>query len=105
MRKTPDNQKGVFPFIFQAGNIIHNFRPKPSKKAEKEPAAAETVPQLIARVKEILQGEELEKEEENTQREYEKEAKLAANKDCRQAAGRKPKDNIKSMFPANTVSF
>ena len=105
MRKTPDNQKGVFPFIFQAGNIIHNFRPKPSKKAEKEPAAAETVPQLIARVKEILQEEEEEKEEENRQREYEKEAKLAANKDCRQAAGRKPKDNIKSMFPANTVSF
>ena len=67
------------------------------------PAAAETLPQPPSpSFDELLQEVKEQIEEQNTQREYEKEAKLAAS---RTPLGRKPKDNIREMFPANTVSL
>ena len=106
-RKNPDNKKG-FAYCFQVGNLIQRCRRKPSKKAnEEKTAGAETVPQLVERIREYIRHVEEEEEEVHTQKDYEKQSKKPHWKKVKNKPGPKNKEEdeeLKKRFPDGQVS-
>ena len=101
-------QRKRFFLYFSAGNLIQQFRSKPSKKGdEEERAGAESVPQLVQRIREYIQHVEDEKEEDNTQKDYEQRSQKPHWKKAKKKTGPKDKEEdeeLKKRFPDGQVS-